>query len=258
VNNGKKVNWKLWSNPIVCLESFSENDVTYSVQLREGPRGVAHKWRHAIFDNFWHPTTLVVTFVFTFYHRQQSLTPLQRTWRHLGTAPIHKVRSLHLNDSTLNGSVLLSRCQFHQHFTSSFCADILLPKKLQSQNVSREKLRKVLLFKKDMCKMLIKLTLGGWENILTLLSIAAKNGLILYCLLGSGYFWKNDAEIWNVCNGFLILKWRGNFKGKLEERINQGCIFWPLSPPLPRVWIYAQFFVFFSPDMMITSVSILN
>jgi len=30
--------------------------------------------------------------------------------------------------------------QFHQHFISSFCANILLPKKLQSQTVIREKL----------------------------------------------------------------------------------------------------------------------
>jgi len=31
-------------------------------------------------------------------------------------------------------------CQFHQHFTSSFCADILATKKLQSQTATIEKL----------------------------------------------------------------------------------------------------------------------
>ncbi len=35
-----------------------------------------------------------------------------------------------------------TRCQFHQHFMSSFCAYIILPKKSQSQTVIREKLRK--------------------------------------------------------------------------------------------------------------------
>ena len=34
--------------------------------------------------------------------------------------------------------------------------------------------------------------------------------------------WKNYAEIRNVCNGFLILKWGGNFKAMLRERINKS------------------------------------
>jgi len=42
--------------------------------------------------------------------------------------------------------------QFHQYFTSSFCADILAPKKLQSQTVIREKLHKALLYKKALVK----------------------------------------------------------------------------------------------------------
>ncbi len=50
--------------------------------------------------------------------------------------------------------------QFHQHFTSSFCANSLLPKKLQSQTASAEKLRKALLYKKVARKMLMKLTPG--------------------------------------------------------------------------------------------------
>jgi len=41
---------------------------------------------------------------------------------------------------------------------SSFCAYILLPKKFQSQTVSREKLSKALLHQKGECKMLMKLT----------------------------------------------------------------------------------------------------
>jgi len=47
--------------------------------------------------------------------------------------------------------------QFHQHFMSSFCANILLLKKLQSQTLIREKLRKALLNKKGARKMLMKL-----------------------------------------------------------------------------------------------------
>ncbi len=42
-----------------------------------------------------------------------------------------------------------ARCQFHQHFMSSFCANIL---------GAREKLQKILLYKKGECKMLMKLT----------------------------------------------------------------------------------------------------
>jgi hypothetical protein len=53
----------------------------------------------------------------------------------------------------------LSFSQFHQHFTSSFCANIKRQRKLQSQTVIREKVRKTLLNKKKAaCKVLIKLT----------------------------------------------------------------------------------------------------
>jgi len=45
--------------------------------------------------------------------------------------------------------------KFHQHFTSSFCADIL-SLKLQSQTVIREKLHKAFLYEKG--KVLMKLT----------------------------------------------------------------------------------------------------
>jgi len=39
-----------------------------------------------------------------------------------------------------------------------FCANIFAPKKLQSQNLTKEKLSKVLTYKKFVCKMLMKLT----------------------------------------------------------------------------------------------------
>jgi len=53
--------------------------------------------------------------------------------------------------------------KFHQHFTSSFCADILL-----SQTVIREKLLKALLNKKCEHKMLMKLSSDGKMTILKL------------------------------------------------------------------------------------------
>jgi hypothetical protein len=40
----------------------------------------------------------------------------------------------------------------------AFCADIFVSKKLQSQNVTRKKLRKALLYEKCALKMLMKLT----------------------------------------------------------------------------------------------------
>jgi hypothetical protein len=48
--------------------------------------------------------------------------------------------------------------QFHQHFTSSFRADILLTKNYKAKLLSREKLRKTLSNKKGVSKMLMKLT----------------------------------------------------------------------------------------------------
>jgi len=58
--------------------------------------------------------------------------------------------------------------QFHQHFKSSFCTDILLPKKIQIQTVTREKqLCITLLNEKGVCKMLMKLTpVVNFTNIL--------------------------------------------------------------------------------------------
>jgi len=47
--------------------------------------------------------------------------------------------------------------QFHQYFTGSFFANNLR-KKIKKQIVIREKLHKALLFEKDACKMLMKLT----------------------------------------------------------------------------------------------------
>jgi len=52
------------------------------------------------------------------------------------------------------------RCQFYQHITHAFCGNIFCAKKLQSQNLTREKLHKVLLYKKRTHKMLMKLTPG--------------------------------------------------------------------------------------------------
>ncbi len=49
-------------------------------------------------------------------------------------------------------------CHFHQHFTSSFCANIIFAKKLHSQTASRENLRKTLLYRETDHKMLTKLT----------------------------------------------------------------------------------------------------
>ena len=46
----------------------------------------------------------------------------------------------------------------NMQFMSSFCADFLSTKKLQTQIVSTEKLHKTLLYKKAACKMLLKLT----------------------------------------------------------------------------------------------------
>jgi hypothetical protein len=48
--------------------------------------------------------------------------------------------------------------QFHQHFTRTFCVDILTAKKLRSKTVIREKLHEKLLYEKGSSKMLMKLT----------------------------------------------------------------------------------------------------
>jgi len=50
--------------------------------------------------------------------------------------------------------------QFHQHFTSAFFIQNFGAKKLQSQNVSREKLHKDFGTKKAPLKILMKLTPG--------------------------------------------------------------------------------------------------
>jgi len=55
-------------------------------------------------------------------------------------------------------SAVTPLCQLHQHFMSSFCAKILVSKKLQSQTETREKLCKTLSYKKGTCKMLMKLS----------------------------------------------------------------------------------------------------
>ncbi len=51
----------------------------------------------------------------------------------------------------------MCRCQFHQHFTHAF----FIRKCFFHQNVTREKLRKALLYEKRTRKMMMKLTEGG-------------------------------------------------------------------------------------------------
>jgi hypothetical protein len=48
--------------------------------------------------------------------------------------------------------------QFHQHFMSDFCTNILEIKIFQSQTVTIEKLHKKVLYEKVLSKMLMKLT----------------------------------------------------------------------------------------------------
>jgi len=59
--------------------------------------------------------------------------------------------------------------QFHQHFMNSFCANILWPKKIQSQTIIIEKMNRTLLYKKSTRKMLMKLTPGHstWPSLET-------------------------------------------------------------------------------------------
>jgi len=59
---------------------------------------------------------------------------------------------------------IVFRCRFNQHFTHAFYANIFVPKKLQSQNVTREMLRKALLYEKFLLKMLMKLTIGIFQQ----------------------------------------------------------------------------------------------
>jgi len=46
----------------------------------------------------------------------------------------------------VNVDEIVNWCQFHQHFIRAFCANIFVPKKLQRQNITREKLHKALLY----------------------------------------------------------------------------------------------------------------
>jgi len=64
---------------------------------------------------------------------------------------VQKKRAFNVNE-------IDNRGQFHQHFMCAFCTNIFEPKdRLQSQKVTREKLRKALLYKKFERKMLMKL-----------------------------------------------------------------------------------------------------
>jgi len=60
----------------------------------------------------------------------------------------HHDRLLGQTDRLPRRHILQSRCQFHQYITSSFCANIFAPKNYKSQIVTREKLRKTLLYKR--------------------------------------------------------------------------------------------------------------
>ncbi len=85
-------------------------------------------------------------------------------WNNIGKNYIHSdLRSHSKKYVTLYGSIVKPKCQFHQHFTCTFCANIFAPKKfkrIQSQNVIREKLLKALSYEKLAQKMLMKLTTG--------------------------------------------------------------------------------------------------
>ncbi len=48
--------------------------------------------------------------------------------------------------------------QFHQHFMSAFCTNILAPKKVQTLNISTKKLSAKLLYKKAAHIIVVKLT----------------------------------------------------------------------------------------------------
>jgi len=56
--------------------------------------------------------------------------------------------------------VTFTSTQFHQHFTSSFCTNILSPKNYKAKTVIKEKLHKALSYEKGTRKMLMKLTPG--------------------------------------------------------------------------------------------------
>jgi len=62
-------------------------------------------------------------------------------------------------------------CQFHQHFTGNFFANILALK-IARPNIFREKLLNSLLYEKRACKMLMKLT---QVELLTLFTFAASS-----------------------------------------------------------------------------------
>jgi hypothetical protein len=51
----------------------------------------------------------------------------------------------------LNVGEIETCSQFYQRFTSSLCADIISPKQLQSQALTKEKLRKTLSYEKFIC-----------------------------------------------------------------------------------------------------------
>jgi len=56
---------------------------------------------------------------------------------------------------TLNPQLNATFSQFCQHFTSSFCTNILSSKNTKSNCLSREKLHKTLLYEKAAHKMLV-------------------------------------------------------------------------------------------------------
>jgi len=74
----------------------------------------------------------------------------------------HTVKAVQNDETYLPRITGETSSKFHQHFMSSFCANILLPKKLQSQTVVRGKLQKALLYKKCTCKILMTLTVDTW------------------------------------------------------------------------------------------------
>ncbi len=87
-----------------------------------------------------------------------------------------QVYSLHSRDGGGGGVPILSfanRCQFHQHFMSSFCAKIILPKNTYPI-FKCIKAAQTTSVQKAACKILVKLTpgwpWGGGESLLTWMS----------------------------------------------------------------------------------------
>ncbi len=139
------------STSVIIFGSFLTNDI-YEILVLLFNRMFATTWSATPFWFTW--TTRRTSSIsssscsksFSAWHRLEELTkPMFKVpWY---TVLFQSQISRLPNDSSLR-QILPASGQFHQYFMSSFCAKMLLPKKIQSQNVSREKLRKTLSYKK--------------------------------------------------------------------------------------------------------------